>query len=506
MGFWKVNLRKGIGSILGRTRSGDHAGVPSRVIMFTSFAGMSAVNYAFGLAAGWLLAPGDFGLLAFTQTILTIGGMVLNSGFAWSLTADVVGAGAVSRAKAVRGAAIANGLLALGISLMVFGLFAAGLLRAGFENWQVAALVIVELPLLSFVAIARAAAQGSEHFGMLAALFLVETGIKAAAGIGFVLAGFGAAGAVAGFLVGSLCANVLGAVYLVRRLGIKPWGAITRPHFGKAGAMFAALLGLALLLNLDTIGLKLFFPGDRAAVGQYQAGIVLANTPYYLLTAMIPIFFTQIARVKQIGRSLPTVAEGLRLAAIVLLPIEAALAAFPATFLRILFPAPYLAGADTLRILALANGAIILVAIFSTAFQASGQALVPGRILLAVTACEAVVLRFVVPAYHGVGAASTFLTATTVALALLGGSYYARLDGRPLRGALTWLSRYALALIVGSAVCAIGLRLSGNDLVAIALGGASYAAAVFALRLISLPSLLGGLPVRSMSAGVEELP
>jgi len=485
--------------------SASAAALPPRLIMFISFALMSAINYAFGLTAGWLLAPGDFGLLAFTQTLLTIGGLVLNSGFAWSLTANIVGADRDERARLVRGAALANLLLALAMSGAILVLFMAGPLRAGLETWRMAALVIAAFPLLSLVTIARATAQGSENFAMVAALFVVETAVKAGAGLGLVLAGFGAVGAIAGFLAGGLCAGALGLLYLVRRLAIRPWGAVARPGFRSAGAIFAALLGMALLLNLDTIGMKLFLPGDRAAVGRYQAGIVLANTPYYLLTAMVPIFFTEVARLKQIGRSAPFVGEILRLAFLVLLPIEALLAAFPALFLHMLFPAAYLAGADTLRILAIANAAIILVAIFSTAFQASGQAIVSGRVLLSITACEAVVLRFIVPGRHGIGAASTFLSATCLALIVLAITYYRRLESRSLRRVLIWLSRYAIAILAGSVIGLAVLRLGNRGLLAAVLGGAGYAAAVFALRLVSLPDLLGRTAAaRPATVGAEE--
>ena len=296
MGFGKIKFRKAIISLPSRISSVGPAALPPRLIMFISFAGMSVINYAFGLAAGWLLAPGDFGLLAFTQTLLTIAGLALNSGFAWSLTADLVGADAAYRARSVRGAAIANLLLALSMSVAVLALFVAGPLRAGLENWRVVALVSVAFPLLSLVTISRATSQGTENFAMLAALFLVETGVKAVAGLGLVAMGFGAMGAIAGFLVGSLCASALGLVHLVRRLGIRPWGAITRPHFRNAGTMFAALLGMALLLNLDTIGLKLFYPADRAGralpggyrPGQHPLLLVDGHHPDFLYAGCAP--------------------------------------------------------------------------------------------------------------------------------------------------------------------------------------------------------------------------
>ena len=151
-----------------------------------------------------------------------------------------------------------------------------------------AGLVTATLPLLSLVAITRAAAQGCERFGALAGLLVVETGIKAVAGLGLVAAGYGALGGIAGFFIGALGTALLGVVYIMRSLGVRPWGVMERPELRTAGALFAALLGMALLLNLDTMGMKLLLPADRSAVGRYQAGIILANMPYYLLTATIP--------------------------------------------------------------------------------------------------------------------------------------------------------------------------------------------------------------------------
>jgi O-antigen/teichoic acid export membrane protein len=363
--------------------------------------------------------------------------------------------------------------------------------------------VVVTFPVLSIVTMMRATVQGHERFAPLATLYVTEVAVKMAVGLGLVKLGLGPKGAVAGFLIGGLAAAIVGFVYVVKKLRIRPLGAVTRPHFQKAGAMFAALLGMALLLNMDTIGLKLFNPGDRAAVGTYQAGIVLANTPYYLMTAMIPILFTQIARVKALHRTAPVVGETLRLALVVLLPVEALLAAFPYVFLRLLFPAQYGAGAQTLRILAMANAAIILVAVFSTAFQASGEARVPGKVLLGVTACEIVVLSIVVPRFAGIGAATTFLAATCTSLALLAALYWRRLRGEPAHFFLTWLSRYVLAFAVGAAACFAVIRLGDYHILAVVVGGVAYAAAVVALRLISLPTLLGHT-TRQVPVGAED--
>jgi O-antigen/teichoic acid export membrane protein len=469
--------------------AGSDLALPSRVLMFMAFAGMSVVNYAFGLAAGWLLAPGDFGLLAFTMTVLTVAGLLLSSGFAWSLTHALVDANTDRRAALVRGAAAANLLIALAISAGVLLLFSMGPLRRGLETWTVAALVAATLLPLSLLTITRAAAQGNERYGALATLLVMETIIKAAAGLGLVLLGFGAAGAVAGFMVGSLGTALVGVVYLRRKLGVSLRGEMRFPQFGMAGGMFAALLGLALLLNLDIIALKLFSVGDRAEVGRYQAGIVLANMPYYLLMAMIPILFNQVARTRQLSKTLPHVVETLQLALIVLLPIEMVPALYPQAFLGLLFPAVYASGAATLRILAGGNSAIMLVAILSATFQAAGKPWIAGRVLLAVAACEAILLRIVAPNQHGIGVATIFLLATTSALLILGVIYWSRLGVRPSGQVLAWLVRYVGALAAGALAGTGVMALTGNLYVALILAGVAYLAAVLALKLVSVVQL-----------------
>jgi O-antigen/teichoic acid export membrane protein len=460
--------------------------LPPRVAMLLAFAATSLTNYAFGLATGWLLLPGDFGLLAFAQTILLIGGLVLNSGFALAHAAAIVGQPPAERAARVRGALAANVLIALAFAAMLVALFALGPLRPGLEQWPVTLLVAAALPLIAFAAIGRATAQGTERFGTFATMQVLEIVAKALAGVALILAGFGAAGAVAGFVAGGLLATVP-ALVLFARLGVAPWGPRQRPPLGAAGAMFAALLGLALLLNLDLLALKLLSTADRQIVGYYQAGIVLANAPYYLASAMLTVAFTELVRVRRLADSGPLVADALRLVLVFIVPLEVALAVAPQAALRLLFPGAYAPGAEPLRILALGNTAVVLVAVLATAFQATGRARTPGRVLLAVVAIEALVLRAVVPPLGAVAAAATFLTAALVALAALAGAYTRALERPALGRALAWLARYALVLGLGTALGAGALQAGTGLPVALLLAGPLYLALVFAARLIDWP-------------------
>jgi O-antigen/teichoic acid export membrane protein len=474
------------------------------MVMFITFAVMSIVNYAFGLSMGWLLGPGDFGLLAFSQTILTVTGLVLNSGFTWSLSAALVGADLEHRAKMIRGAVLANLLLALGLGLSILLLFGFGPLKAGLETWPAAIVVAATMPMISIVTTIRAALQGSERFGPMASLLVFEVVGKAIAGIGLVFLGLGATGAITGFLIGSLLASLAGWVFLNRHLGISPFGAWQKPSFTRAGVIFTAIVGMALLLNLDILALKLFSQAGRDEVGHYQAGIILANAPYYLMTALFPVIFTQIVRKKTIPASTGLVGETFRLALLVLLPIELMLALFPEMFLRLLFPDEYLAGAPLLSILALGNAAIILVTVLSITFQAVGKAGLVGKILLSVAFLEAVLFPIIVPRWSGFGAAAIFAAATLTSLVLLGSQYLREVEKSSIHAALRWLGKYLLAVILGATAGGIVFFFTRQNWLSAGLGSVIYLTALFKFRLVSVRSIIQQLMGHQVQEQMEE--
>ncbi|GAB4200464.1 MAG: hypothetical protein OHK0022_21550 [Roseiflexaceae bacterium] len=390
--------------------------------LLCSFVGTSAINYASSLLMGWLLAPGDFGLLAFVQTALLIGGMLLSSGVASALAAALVRAPKPERPALIAGALALNMLLAAGLGAALLALFQLGPLRAGFERLDLAVLVVLALPSLAWVGIVRAAAQGLERFGLIALLQLTETSLRAAVGLGLVWAGFGVAGAATGALVAGIVASALGVWLLARRLGIARPTSLRWPALSNVRDMFAALIGLALLLNLDLIALKLSAGADRAAAGQYQAATVLANLPYYLVAALLPLLFTRAAQAGSADAAAPLLRRALGLCLLIVVPAELLLAAMPSLALGLLFPQGYDQAAGVLRLLALGNCAIVCAAVVSTTFQAIGQARRVGRIFAAALALEVLALLALVPQGRGQSAAAVFaITAAVVALALLRG-------------------------------------------------------------------------------------
>lgn len=471
-----------------------------RFILFVMVGGTSVLNYAFALVMGWMLRPGDYGLLAFSQSLLLVGGLVLGSGFAWSLARDMVKADEPGERDAlVRGALLANFLLATAMSVALVILFVAGPLKSGFEQWPIVIVVALALPFMSLLSIARGCAQGSERFGIFASIGFTEISFKMVGGVALTLLGFGALGAVTGFLVGAICSTALGFRQLTHTIGVRLRGSLGSVDIRASMAMFGALLGLSMLLSLDLIGLKLLSP-ERALVGYYQAGLVLTNAPYYLVaSAMLPILFVQLARYENISATQESLGETLGLTVALILPFELALAIFPKEALVTFFPDIYAPGAPALRILAIGNALLILAAIFSAAFQAVGRARIPARIILAVILAEPFALWAIVPSWHAIGAAWIFTVAALISLLCLVTAYLWQSGLECLRQVAPWILRYALALGVGLATGGITLGL--GVVPAASIGGVCYLIAATLLRIIHpLAMLPEGISLRKPAA------
>jgi O-antigen/teichoic acid export membrane protein len=441
---------------------------------------------------GWLLGPGDYGLLAFVQTLVLMGVMVVNSALAVSLTRAVAKAdGARERDALVRGTLVANLILAVAMSAILLALFAAGPLREGFELWSVVAIVALFFPLGSLLQTATGCFDGSQRFGASASIDLTEASCKMLSGIALVLLGFGASGAIAGFLVGAVCAVALGFYRLAYGIGVRLRGSLLKvPDLRATAAILGTAIGLSLLLNIDIAGFKLL-ADERAFVGFYQAGVVLSNAPYFLvLAAMTPVLFVQLARYDSVSAGEKTLGETLSLTAALILPIEIVLMVFPRQALGTFFPDVYAPGAPALRILAIANVLLILALIFAVAFQAVGRAKIPALILLPVALAEPFALWAVVPSGQALGAAWVFVAAAFLALSCLAATYLWEAGTASLWRVALWIGRYVLA--VGAGLAAGRLALELGVAAALVAGGTCYLVIAILLRLVRPVAMFSG--------------
>jgi O-antigen/teichoic acid export membrane protein len=460
-----------------------------RTMMLAAFVSTNIIQTIFGIAMGWLLTPGDFGLLAFTQTVLLIAVLILNSGFPAALAAALVSGDAGRHARLVRGAILANVGLSIGMSALLLLLFVLGPFRPGFETPLIASIVAGTLPFLALIAIARAAGQAREHFGMMALLQVVEVSVKIIAGYGLVRLGYGTAGAVAGNLAGAAAAGAVGLGLLAGPLRIRLVGSIERLSLRAVGSLFGALIGLTLLLNADQIMLKLVSGVERDLIGQYQAAAVLSNSPYFLAAAVLPILFTRTAQLGVLQRTGAAMHEALRLALLVIVPHSLIIAAAPDALLRFSFPKASAAGIELVPILALANCAVTFVAILAVPFNATGNARRPASLIGGLLAAEIAVLWMVVPAWHTLGAAITYVGAAAAAVLMLGGAYRAAIGARLTKATCLWSLRYGAAVVVGMLIYTL-MSTSGSysSLLSAVAGTAGYAGCVLGLRLNRQPA------------------
>jgi O-antigen/teichoic acid export membrane protein len=481
----------------------DRIKIAPQLILLASFGGTSVLNYVFGLIMGWLLLPGDFGWLAFSQTVLLVSGLVLQSGFPWSLARSVVDAAGAKKDALVRGTLVANLTLAVSLGAIVTVLFSLGPLQPGLETGIVTAIVALSLPFISLACTTQGAAQGSEHFGAVAVLGTAEIFCKAVVGTVLVLAGFGVTGAVAGFLIGAIVASALGMCYLPLKLNVRIWGSIELPTLRAVGPMFGTLLGLSLLPNLSLFALKLL-SDERTLTGYYQAGLVLANAPYFLvMAAIVPILFVRLARFKDLSMTREAMGEALSITAILVIPLELILTVLPQTALVTLFPDSYAPGAPALRLLAIGNSILIVAAILSTGFQAIGRAKVSALFLLTTAFVELVALWVATPTWGAAGVASIFVAASFVALFSLGATYLYELGINAVQQSILWLLRYVLALAISALAGRGALGISGDLNLAVCLGVGCYLASILPLHLIRKPVLFNRARSSSQTASGE---
>jgi O-antigen/teichoic acid export membrane protein len=341
------------------------------------------------------------------------------------------------------------------------------------------------LPFFAVVAIARATAQGYGRFSRLAALQLVEVATKVGVGLAFAAIGYGAVGATLGFLAGGIVGASFGLWTLVVTFRVPPVGVVQMESPRSAGAMFAALFGLAVLLNQDLLAVKLFAP-ERVLAGYYQAALMLANVPYFLVSStLVPVLFTRLARTANLAETWPDLVHVLRLVLVFAVPVELVAALRPELVLRLLLPERYVAAAPLLQVMALGNCALMLTAVVSASFEALGRAIVPARILLVTCAIEAVGLAAFVPQFRALGAVALFAASAAASAFVLAIMYL-----REARPAMSGQPARSLVGPAGAILAVIAFWIIsdavGGTVAGIVLAGSAYLYIVYAMRILPL--------------------
>lgn len=402
------------------------------VLVIGAFVVTSLLNYVFSVGLSWFLEPALYGVLGVAQALLLLSALVVSAGFSWTANYDVakgVNDGTRTRFRTAWLANLALGaLLASGLQLA----YRLDVLDLGPAYAPVIPLVGVTTFLLAARAVVNGAAQGLYRFGGVAANQVLEVGVKFAAGLALVAAGWGVSGVMAAFALGALLA-LAHSLWVVR--GARLWrgtGWFDARVLTLTGPLFVGMLGPALMLNLDILGLRLLAPpgrGDELA-GFYQAAVILPRIPVFTARSLLTVLFSYAAgaatgATKRAGQGNSQTRKedygqaALRLWQRLLLPAGLALALAPEAALRIFFPEAYLAAAGSLRVAAVGGLLLSLVTLLAGVAQAGGQRRAPALAAAAGAGVQMVVLAWLVPRWGPMAAATSLVAAGITSLLVL---------------------------------------------------------------------------------------
>lgn len=393
----------------------------SSLITGIAFLGVSILSYAFVNVMAWLLPIADYGVLGLAQSYILIAATLLNSGFPWGLARILARQHSLQEGyRAAKSAFIGNLLLATCIcTIIIIGNLFAGL-RFGSNTAPMLALVLLEVALLAITAFWAGVLQGTLRFGALSFNRFIEALLKLVMSILLVSIGWGALGAVAAIIFGTIVSLLLLA-WNTRQFTFwheRSWGEWGT--YKDSLTIFVGLCALTIIGNIDIIGVKFFSDPQRADIltGYYQAAAVLPRIPILLANAYATALFPYMARADE-SHVANTVAIAMKYAILLIIPIDLILLALPHAIIIFVFPASYIASGPSLQIVALGSALLSITTIIVASFQARGRASIPALVLPLGVVIEVVMLRLLVPIYTIEGAAIAFCTASAFACGAL---------------------------------------------------------------------------------------
>lgn len=398
-------------------------------ILIGSYLGTSILNYVFGVTLSWFFLPAQFGVLGVAQSLLLLVSLAVGSGFAWTAAHDIASEGVTERTRRrFRAALLANSFLGLVLSIGLWLAYLSGWLPLGPEYASIVPLVGLTTFILAVRAVVAGAARGLYHFGPVAINLFGEVVVKLISGILLVKLGLGVSGVMLAFALGAF-ASLLHALWIIRSGGF--WqgrGWFDGQMWLVTGPLFLGMLGTALMLNLDVLGLKLLAPsgqGDTLA-GLYQAAVILARTPVFIAQALTLVLFSYAAGGRrtslQQGVAMNDQAlAGYLITAIkawvrLLLPASLVMVLAPHAILELFFPSSYSNAALALQIAAMGCLVLALSTLLTGVFQGSGQRIVPA-LSAAVAVGAQVITQLMLTRYYGaLGAAISLIVAGIVSV------------------------------------------------------------------------------------------
>jgi O-antigen/teichoic acid export membrane protein len=390
----------------------------SSAILIGTYVTTSIMNYAFGVALSWFYKPAQYGVLGVAQSLLLLISLVVGSGFAWTVAHDIAVNGIDDETRAgIRTALLINTCLGVIFALILILAYTSGLVPFGPAYRLVIPLVGLTTVILSARSVINGAARGRYDFFSLGLNLTGEVVVKIIIGLALVAAGFGVTGVMIGFVAGA-AASLIHSLWITRSMQWWKGKSWFNPKILPATApLFVGMMGSALMLNLDVLGLKLFSPGTQgdSLAGLYQAAVILARTPVFIAQALTIVLFSYAAGDKN-HKKASYIDAALRVWARLLLPCGLVLIAAPDTALALFFPANYQGGELPLQLAALGGVILALITLLIGVFQAEGERTIPAIAAGVATLVQITVLAWLVPHFGALAAAISLIVAGLVSL------------------------------------------------------------------------------------------
>jgi glycosyltransferase involved in cell wall biosynthesis/polysaccharide pyruvyl transferase WcaK-like protein/O-antigen/teichoic acid export membrane protein len=181
--------------------------------------------------------------------------------------------------------------------------------------------------------------QGESRFGRYALLSLGEVCLRLALSVFAAVLGWGAGGALGGYVAGAGLVLVCGLILLRRDLAWLPQALRDRGRWLETGGIAAVQLVMSTLVSADVV-LIAMIASDSPAVAGYQAVATLAKGPVYVAAGTVLVSFPAL-RTAHADRAKGIVRSALRSFACLALPAGAILATVPPILVLRVLPARY---------------------------------------------------------------------------------------------------------------------------------------------------------------------
>jgi len=416
-------------------------------IMIGAFAIGVGVNFAFAVSMSWLLTPTEYGMLGVAQGLMAIVGLFIGAAFPWVVTKFLAEPGSQDNATIFKSSMLANIGLGCFLSLSLYLSYQFALLPLGSEYQPLILVLMIIILITSASNIYQGALQGLLRFKQLGIVRCISPIVLLISSVSLVLFGFGALGAVTGYIVAVLVALFFFVYYTRNQRFWREGSWTSKEAYTFALPMFLGIMGAQFLINVDILGVKFFIPSmPDVMAGYYRASLTISRIPVFFVLAVMGVFLPFISHYAQNKKMVTNYsARMVKYACIFILPICLAIFIVPGSLITLIFPRSYIAGAPALRILSIGMFLLVLSYIYSSVFQGMGKPKVPAGIMLGAIAIQIACLCFLVPRYNLTGAATSTTSACLFSFILL--QYiHTRHYGFSFR--MTDLGKIALASVV----------------------------------------------------------